>query len=213
MYKVYVISLINSDAGIHSQAARSIWGHTNRCCQTHNWEIELFPAVNGYAITDDTWKSFNLQMPKKSPRHPEKFGNLLGAQGCFLSHFMLWHRCIDLNEPIVILEDDAEVIAPLDAIITDQDLIKLHDSRPAHNQNSKLGSWAAGAFAYWLSPAGAKKLVEFSKIHGPGHADKLIGSNVLNWDYLTPHIVKLGPRVGSSTQPNKSPYRGRLIGR
>jgi hypothetical protein len=49
--------------------------------------------------------------------------------------------------------------------------------------------------------------VEFAKQNGPMLADKIIVSSVLNWGYLTPPIVKLGPRIGSSTQPEKYPYR------
>ena len=90
--------------------------------------------------------------------------------------------------------------------ITDKDLIKLHDPRQMH-EHKKLGSWAPGAFAYWLTPQGAKKLIDWAKNDGPGHADKLIGSNVLNWDYLNPHIVKLGSRIGSSTNPDRYPYK------
>ena len=30
-----------------------------------------------------------------------------GEVGCFLSHWRLWEKCIELNEPILILEDDA----------------------------------------------------------------------------------------------------------
>ena len=30
-----------------------------------------------------------------------------GEVGCFLTHYHLWKKCIQLNEPIIILEDDA----------------------------------------------------------------------------------------------------------
>ncbi len=30
----------------------------------------------------------------------------LGELGCYASHYMLWKKCIELNEPICILEDD-----------------------------------------------------------------------------------------------------------
>ena len=32
-----------------------------------------------------------------------------GAIGCALSHLQLWDKCIELNKPIVIMEDDAIV--------------------------------------------------------------------------------------------------------
>ncbi|WP_205426592.1 glycosyltransferase family 25 protein [Helicobacter suis] len=33
----------------------------------------------------------------------------LGELGCYASHFCLWYRCLEYNEPIVILEDDIEL--------------------------------------------------------------------------------------------------------
>jgi hypothetical protein len=208
VYKVYIISLNDSGTGLHKKSAQQILPRTLHRCTHYGWEYKLFSAINGYSIQPSDWDTFELKPPKKLDSRPEKFGNLPGAQGCFLSHFILWNRCIELDVPIVILEDDAFVLAPLNEIGTDQDLLKLHHPRRSH-QSSKLGTWAPGAFAYWLSPVGAKKLVGFAKVNGPGHADKLIGSNILNWDYLTPPIVKLGPRIGSSTQPNRYPYRNK----
>jgi GR25 family glycosyltransferase involved in LPS biosynthesis len=205
MYKTFIISLIESGHGKHRESAMQILPHTLYCCSQHGWDIEVVDAVNGYTLTEYDWKNFGFLVPKQSTKKLGKFGNLPGAQGCFLSHYGLWQRCVDLDEPIIVLEDDAQVLGPMLAINTDKDLIKLHDPRQMH-EHEKLGSWAPGAFAYWLTPQGAKKLIEFSKNDGPGHADKVIGSKILNWDYLTPHIVKLGPRIGSSTNPNRYPY-------
>lgn len=41
---------------------------------------------------------------------PEFFS--AGSYGCALSHFKLWEKCIELNEPIIICEDDA-ILHPL----------------------------------------------------------------------------------------------------
>lgn len=32
-----------------------------------------------------------------------------GVMGCFLSHYALWQRCVELNEPIMIFEDDVKL--------------------------------------------------------------------------------------------------------
>ena len=205
MYKIYIISLINANAGIHSQAASRRYHNTIKSCQEYQWPVELFNAVNGYNLTENVWSEYHLSPPKKSTKHLDKFGNLPGAHGCFLSHFTLWNRCISLDEPVIILEDDSEIISPLIEIKTDFDLLKL--TRPyALHHSSKLGSWSAGASAYWLSPIGAKKLVEFSTTQVPGHADKLMGSNILNWGYIPSPIVKISPTKGSSTNPINHPY-------
>ena len=204
MYNAFIISLVNSGSGKHQQSARDILPHTLSLCQSYSWNATLFNAVNGYKLNESVWETYQLACPQKSKNEKKNIGDLPGAQGCFLSHYILWNRCIELNQPIVVLEDDAEIIAPLEEISTDYDLVKLH--KPRASGQSKLGHWSTGAFAYWISPTGAKKLVEFAKQKGPMLADKIIVSSVLNWGYLTPPIVKLGPRIGSSTQPEKYPY-------
>lgn len=205
MYKVYIISLKDSGSGIYQQSASLRYLNTISSCQKFLWQAEIFDAVNGYNLTENSWDEYHLVPPKKSAKHLDKFGNLPGAHGCFLSHFTLWNRCVNLNQPIIILEDDSEIISPLVKIDTNLDLMKL--TRPyAIHQSSKLGSWSAGASAYWLSPSGAKNLIKFAKTHGPGHADKLIASNILNWGYIPSPIVKISPTKGSSTNPIKHPY-------
>ena len=68
---------------------------------------ERFEAVNGYDIdykkltedgydTDHNWIDPILETPITK-----------GEVGCFLSHYKLWQRCIESNEPYLILEDDA----------------------------------------------------------------------------------------------------------
>jgi hypothetical protein len=206
MYKTYIITLAESGHGKHLESAQQILPCTLRNCDQHGWKVETINGVNGYFLTAADWNNFGFQVPRKTTKKINKFGNLPGAQGCFLSHYILWNRCVELDQSIIILEDDAEVLGPMPEITTDCDLVKLHDPRRQHYHDT-LGTWAPGAFAYWISPAGATKLIDFVKKDGPGHADKLIGSNILDWEYLDPPIVKLGPRIGSSTNPNRYPYQ------
>jgi len=206
VYKIFVISLINTGTGAHLRSAAEWLPQSISSCHMYGWQPEVFSAINGFNLNESVWIDNGLREPSKSENKSKKFiGDLSGAQGCFLSHYMLWNRCIELNQPIIILEDDAIVIAKLKEIRLPYEVVKLHEPRRAGV--SKLGHWSAGAFAYLLSPIGAKKLVEFSKIHGPILADKIIVSSVVNWGYINPPIVKLGARIGSSTQPEKYPYR------
>ena len=206
MYKVYIISLINTGSGEHLKSAQKWLPQTISSCNYYSWQTNIFPAINGYHLKESDWKNFGLPQPKKSKNKGKKFiGDLPGAQGCFLSHYKLWNTCIAIDQPIVILEDDAIAISPLSHINLDYDLVKLHS--PRGEGQSKLGNWSTGAFAYWLSPVGAKKLVEFSKQNGPMLADKIIVSSVLDWGYLDSPIIQLGNRTGSSTQPDKYSYR------
>lgn len=40
-----------------------------------------------------------------------------GVIGCFLSHFSLWKKCVELNEPILICEYDAVIINSIDDVL------------------------------------------------------------------------------------------------
>jgi hypothetical protein len=45
--------------------------------------------------------------------HQQPYGNLEAKIGCSLAHYRLWQWCVQLAEPILILEHDAEFITPL----------------------------------------------------------------------------------------------------
>ena len=70
---------------------------------------DVLKAVDGYKVeykdlrkmgfdTDHDWIDPILNTPLTK-----------GEVGCFLSHWKAWKQCIKLNEPILVLEDDAIV--------------------------------------------------------------------------------------------------------
>ena len=61
-------------------------------------EYEYFDAIDGNTIGKNT----NIIKQNAS-----NYSN--GALGCALSHLRLWNKCIELNKPIVIMEDDVFV--------------------------------------------------------------------------------------------------------
>lgn len=44
-------------------------------------------------------------------QHP--YGNLQACMGCAMSHYLLWRKCVELDEPILILEHDAVFLRAL----------------------------------------------------------------------------------------------------
>lgn len=44
----------------------------------------------------------------------EELGKMMtaGVKGCFYSHYRLWQKCVELNEPIIIWEDDIVLSRP-----------------------------------------------------------------------------------------------------
>jgi GR25 family glycosyltransferase involved in LPS biosynthesis len=118
--KAYVIcDLDNSDVGTFAAACIE-------SCTKNNIFVEKFGIFDNFVkhLTDN-----NLKLPKDNQIfncyfkvQPDLYFNTyndvplvrLGVIGCFLSHFYLWKTCIELNEPILILEHDSEVIKNID---------------------------------------------------------------------------------------------------
>lgn len=86
--------------------------------------VEKFPAIDKfhaeeYMKTYDlkwTWANNNTRTAycpiTKLRQHPYKGANLQAKIGCFMSHFLLWKMCVDLGEPILILEHDSVFLRP-----------------------------------------------------------------------------------------------------
>ena len=94
--KTIVINLPNRDDRLRSFNANN-----------PNLEYELFKAVEGHKIdyhklreqgfdVNHDWIDPILNTPLTK-----------GEVGCFLSHWHIWNKCIEKNEPIIVLEDDA----------------------------------------------------------------------------------------------------------
>jgi len=95
-----------------------------------------------------------------------------GAVGCSLSHIRLWKKCVELNEPIIIIEDDVNldkkggrVQKALSQIPEDCDFASIMYI-PIHTQSKKCtGQWCeigvnfAGLQLYYITPRGASILL------------------------------------------------------
>jgi GR25 family glycosyltransferase involved in LPS biosynthesis len=154
--------------------------------KTHNWNVETFWGVDKTVITEETWKNLGL-----TPSQDKKFQRRVGAQGCFLSHYHLWLSCLELSEPIIILEHDAVIINPYPDINTDKDLVKLYRSVRSINNDQFTGNWSVGSQGYYITPLGADKLITWSKENFGYHLDVMIGTNILNYDYLDYDLISL----------------------
>ena len=130
--------------------------------------MEIFPGVNKeqsemfFKSHNLTW-SYHRQIPK-----PKSM--TLAEMGCFASHYLLWKKCVDLNEPIMVLEDDSEFRASVPAL-------RFHDfiylgKLPEHVGKNVIDTLptplhevfypfkcAICTFAYGINPNGARKLL------------------------------------------------------
>ncbi len=68
-------------------------------------EFEFFRAINGEQALANWFSGIDNWACLLETGHFATHGEL----GCYASHLSLWKTCIDLNEPIVIMEDDFAV--------------------------------------------------------------------------------------------------------
>jgi len=138
--------------------------------QTNNsLQYEIFDAVNGHKLSykDLRSKGFDTYKNWKDPLNGTHISH--GEIGCFLSHYQLWEKCIELNEPIIILEDDA-IVEDQFSVEEVEDTFKkgcnfLYLGYREMNEATVLSSkFVVPKYPYWtigyaLTPEAAKKLV------------------------------------------------------
>jgi len=93
--------------------------------------------------------------------------------GCFYSHYELWQRCVDLNEPIMIFEDDVKFYREWTPIDWDDILILSLGKSSFRDEPFKT---------YLESPSGlpyAKPWTNFSMPGASGYAIKPHAARVL----------------------------------
>lgn len=162
--KIFVISLASSvdrRKNIISQMAEQFLSF--EFLDAINGQTEQHPILNAYC----------------NKRRVSRKGYSLkpGELGCFASHYLLWEKCLILNEPIVILEDDvllkkalSETLFYVRKHIHQLGLIRLSRTLldPSFitlsyfSDTAKMVKYtkpAKGGMGYVLSPDAAKKLI------------------------------------------------------
>ena len=145
-----------------------------------------------------TWKTCGIE------RHRESL------MGCFASHFLLWLKCIELDEPIMIFESDALCVRNIPPQLCFMHLINLTDGYYRRNdhicrplakfldQSHSLKGTIyydsftfPGAVAYAISPDGARRLVRTAQTKFACESDIFIAKDVVNIVELHPLVVQL----------------------
>lgn len=146
-----------------------------------NWNINVFWGVDGRTINNSTWATEGI-----SPRLDKPTMSKPGVQGCFLSHWSLWKKCIELDEPIIILEHDAVIQGQWQPLELNDSIIKLHryykHKNPKYDEDT--GLWSASGHAYCLLPKHADILIKFVKNKGAFEVDRIIGDKVIPFKHL-----------------------------
>jgi GR25 family glycosyltransferase involved in LPS biosynthesis len=137
------------------------------------FDVELFEGTYGNDIDKLLKKDRRQLHPTTHENTPTEYNFKLcspGVIGCFYSHYRLWKKCLELNQPIFIFEDDVEFIQPyypvefkgILIVALGSWLVHDIDLNPPFPQYAKhyKGSCMPGAVGYGITPKAAKKLVK-----------------------------------------------------
>jgi glycosyl transferase family 25 len=139
--------------------------------------FEFFKAVDGHAPD----QSHPVLRHYDAGRCVGFYGKPLtpGAIGCYASHYLAWQRCVELGEPVLIMEDDVRVLPSLAGalqalrpLMAHYPLIRLFGlNEHPHRVVRQVGEFElirflrgpAGLQAYAVSPDGAATLLAGSQ--------------------------------------------------
>jgi glycosyl transferase family 25 len=94
-----------------------------------NMENELFEGSYGNEIKEE-YNRIGRRLHPWSFKGPQAMfteeyrnaGASAGVMGCFDSHYRLWKKCVDLNKPILIFEDDVMLVRQFSPVEWTDDL-------------------------------------------------------------------------------------------
>jgi GR25 family glycosyltransferase involved in LPS biosynthesis len=180
-----------------------------RCKKSANIPIKTFDAIienQAEKLQRDLgiqwnypWKGEEYDMKAGVKKTAYATANPLRRVACFLSHYLLWKRCAEQDESILILEHDAIFVKPFDPAPFEKancEIISINDprgaTRKAQDYHEKLQQNAQtlqkvpsiddptipqglpGNSAYIIKPAGAKKMLDLVKEYGAWPNDALM---------------------------------------
>jgi glycosyl transferase family 25 len=193
-----------------SELARQIFAKAQQSAKQYSVELEIHPAVLGYN-SRPLFEKYGI----------DRFLNYTiidkpGHQGCFLSHFQLWMKCVELNEPIIILEHDGIFIRSLPKDVLDHfdevlrldcfpwfkedynDQVEASLSQPVEYYRRdpdyswhSSGGYYVGAYGYIVKPQGAKKLIAHAQQRGVVCTEAHIGLDIVDIVSTTVTVVRM----------------------
>ena len=125
----------------------------------HDWAF--VDAVDGSALTYQGLLAAGFDTDKQWRDPLLKRTLTKGEIGCFLSHWRLWEECAELDEPILVLEDDAYLKDHVDiSVMQDADLTYLtHKEMLPRGVIKNQVCYPYWTAAYLLTPHGARTLL------------------------------------------------------
>lgn len=182
----------------------------------NDFEIKRFDAVVSSNV-DQYMDHYGLKWtwPDRGNAIDELTGMRMHAYGgppkrryaCSMSHFKLWEIAVNTQQPVLILEHDAQFIEKFDCIDeiinSKYEVVGINDPRRATRLDQKFHSIVekakgplvdcpviddmkvpqgiAGGSAYVIKPNGASQAIAYTKAHGLWPNDALLCQQIFPW--------------------------------
>ena len=209
--KVFIITISNNNNSVN---------YANKCLESIKETNSKLDAELFSAVTPDTMFTVNWTWSTRKKQTCNKTGLTLTAYknadlnkriACAQSHYMLWKKCVELNEPICILEHDALFIktfdledfaggamsinSPINATFND----KIYDSLLENKENEvpwvtdkNVPQGLPGNSAYIIKPWAAKKAIELQDSIGWWPNDAILCKQLCPWlTVYKPYFTKV----------------------
>jgi len=167
--EIFVINLVSS-------AARR--ANITRQLADLGLAFTLFPAVDGRKEEHHLFSKYDNELNQ----HYRGKALNKGQLACYASHYLLWQKCVELDHPIIVLEDDAllypelflEFVSNIDALNRQFDCIRLFNNKRKAVSSRKVSGVGrveihefdkghVSTTGYFLTPNGARKLLQHSE--------------------------------------------------
>ena len=176
----------------------------------HGWDVELYDGVDGSAVSANEMSThWGLKINSANRKCQKQMDTKAGVRGCFLSHWLLWHKCVDIDQTIGIFEHDVEFLKPY--TITDQflDVLKLVEGFE-ERRSMPAGVWYEGTRGYLISPAGARKLINWATVNGCLPSDIAIGKDVVDIALNFDNYVQLSQQYNNKNDKHVNSFTWNL---
>lgn len=167
--KAYVETLFNLPESIAS-AERCVESATK-----FNINARLFPAVWRDVALDEL-----MSEGLRKAKYDESFSNVASVLGNFVTQYRIWNEILKSGESGIVLEHDAVFVAPVPDLTGKGNIINL--GKPSYGRFAKKNmpgvyplyskpGYFPGAHAYYVTPKGAKRLINKAKEVGASPCD------------------------------------------
>jgi len=122
--------------------------------QLRDYTWERFPAIDGHSINQSDIESMGFR-PYSKWQDPLLHRPLTITEiACAISHYKLWEKCAELNEPILILEDDSNRIEDIDFeelyyLSEHYDIIYLDHREMFPEESIEVSEFVRPYYPYW----------------------------------------------------------------